>query len=67
MEQDYKVYMHTNNINGKRYVGLTRQEPRLRWNGYEAKTPIGAAFRKYGRENFTSEVLFYNLTKEQAE
>ena len=67
MERDHKVYMHTNNINGKRYVGITRQKPENRWREYEAKTPIGAAFRKYGRENFTSIVLLWDLTKEEAE
>lgn len=67
MGHDHKVYMHINNINGKKYVGITRQKPENRWREYEAKTPIGAAFRKYGRENFTSMVLLWNLTKEEAE
>lgn len=32
--ENYKVYMHTL-PNGKRYVGITKQEPEKRWlNGY---------------------------------
>lgn len=67
MDRSYKVYMHTNLINWKRYIGLTRQEPKKRWSTYELSTPIGKAFRKYGRENFVSEVLIDGLTKEEAE
>ena len=67
MDRCYKVYMHTNLINWKRYIGLTRQKPEKRWRTYKAKTPIGAAFKKYGRENFKSEVLIDGLTKEDAE
>lgn len=67
MDRSYKVYMHTNLLNWKRYIGLTRQEPKKRWASYESNTPIGRAFRKYGRENFKSEVLIDGLTKEEAE
>lgn len=67
MDRCYKVYMHTNLINWKRYIGLTRQEPKKRWGTYALNTPIGRAFRKYGRENFVSEVLIDELTKEEAE
>ena len=67
MDRSYKVYMHTNLINWKRYIGLTRQKPEKRWGTYGTKTPIGAAFKKYGRENFKSEVIIDGLTKEEAE
>lgn len=67
MDRNYKVYMHTNLINFKRYIGLTLQEPTKRWSTYGKNTPIGRAFYKYGRKNFKSEVLVDGLTKEEAE
>lgn len=67
----YYIYVHTNKINGKRYVGLTSaQNPNRRWNngkGYGDKQPVFRnAIAKYGWENFTHEILLTGLTRKQA-
>ena len=46
----FTVYMHTNRLNNKKYIGITCQDPKKRWrngkgykNGYFA-----SAINKYG-------------------
>lgn len=56
------IYKITNTLNGKFYVGKTKQklEKRMAQHRYESKKGsigLGAAIRKYGWENFTVEVL----------
>lgn len=66
---DYKVYVHTF-PNGKKYVGLTMQEPRKRWEngrGYKKCPKVWAAIQKYGWSGVKSEVVANGLTKEEAE
>lgn len=62
------VYCHTNLKNGKKYVGITCQKPERRWrNG--AGYPTGAfhnAVDKYGWTSFSHEILFSDLTEDQA-
>lgn len=63
----YTVYCHTNKINGKKYVGVTKQKLRLRWAnglGYRSQPRFFDAIKKHGWEEFTHEVLFTELTKE---
>lgn len=67
MDKNYCVYVHTNKINNKKYVGITRQEPKQRWSCYRKSSLIWRAFDKYGRENFDSQVIVQNLAKEEAE
>lgn len=67
----YAVYRHRNKINGKVYIGITRQNPpAARWgsNGcnYKSSPHFYAAIQKYGWDNFEHIILFQNLTKEEA-
>ena len=69
MIDNYKLYCFTNLINGKQYIGITKQEINKRWKkgkGYKKPTRIGGAIAKYGWNNFKKEVLFENLTREEA-
>lgn len=66
----YTVYKHQNKINGKIYIGITMQEPERRWgnNGINYKTSphFYAAIQKYGWNNFDHNILFKNLTHDEA-
>lgn len=64
----YTVYMHTS-PSGKRYIGITSTSVEERWrNGRGYKTQIFyRAIKKYGFGNFQHDILFENLTKEEAE
>ena len=68
-EKKWCVYMHTNKINGKRYVGITSLLPIRRWGlsgqGYKTQY-FKRAIDKYGWDNFEHEVLFENIQKEEA-
>lgn len=73
--KNYCVYKHTNKINHKVYIGITSQKPNQRWkggHGYIPKTPgttsyIYNAILKHGWKNFSHEILFTGLTKEEAD
>lgn len=66
----YIVYQYKNKINGKIYIGITSRKPEERWgsNGCNYKTSphFYSAIQKYGWDNFEHNILFTNLTKEQA-
>lgn len=63
------VYQITNLINQKQYIGITN-DYKKRWSNHKssknALTAIGRAIEKYGVENFKFELLFENLSLEQA-
>ena len=66
---NYKVYKHTS-PSGKVYIGMTSMRLKDRWKsgkGYKTCILLNRAIEKYGWENFEHEVLFENLTKEEAE
>ena len=69
-EHIYIVYMHISPSN-KRYIGVTKQKPISRWrtdgSGYKDNKYFWNAIQKYGWDNFQHEILFENLTKEEAE
>ena len=63
------VYKHTS-PSGKIYVGITSQLPNRRWQngfGYTENPYFYSAIQKYGWDNFKHEILFEDLTKEEAE
>lgn len=69
-ESKYVVYMHTNRVNGKRYVGITKQKPEHRWrldgSGYFRSPYFWNAIQKYGWECFDHEILDRDLSREDA-
>lgn len=69
-ERKYTVYMHTNKINNKSYVGITSQSVERRWgNGgcrYKRNKHFWNAIQKYGWDNFDHDILFSNLSNEDA-
>jgi len=57
------IYKHTNKINGKSYIGFTKKSIEERLNEHLQDSKLGSerifhrAIRKYGIENFESEIL----------
>lgn len=67
---NYYVYVHTNKINGKKYVGQTcKKYPNQRWRngeGYKSSPHFYSAIQKYGWDNFEHEIIFKDLDLSQA-
>jgi group I intron endonuclease len=66
---NYSIYKITNNVNQKVYIGFTEDIER-RWKQHridmkKGKRPLYQAFRKYGLENFSFEVIFNSDDKEK--
>lgn len=67
-ERNYIVYKHTSPSN-KVYIGITKQTLKARWNnghGYKNNNYFTKAIKKYQPENFKHEILFDNLTLNEA-
>jgi len=67
--QKWSAYKHTNKINGKCYIGITSKTVEQRWEnglGYKKCPHFYNAIKKYGWDSFTHEVLYNDLTKEEA-
>ena len=65
----WKVYVHINKQNGKRYVGITSQKVEYRWNygeGYKNSPHFYAAIHKYGWDGFEHLIVKSHLSKEEA-
>lgn len=73
----YSVYKHTllKEVSGKEndmsYIGITTLQPKMRWgkNGrcYNKSSYFWNAIQKYGWDNFSHDILFEGLTKDEAE
>ncbi len=68
LNHNFCVYCHTS-PSGRRYVGISIN-PIRRWNngkGYSKNYIFYRAIKKYGWDNITHEILYENLTQEEAE
>ena len=67
MSKDYYgfVYLTTNKVNGKRYIGQRYYDTKEKWKLYLGSGKIlKDAIKKYGRNNFTVKILENCKTKE---
>jgi group I intron endonuclease len=69
MAGKYVLYEHRNKANGKRYIGITNNTGK-RWYGkgkhYKGCTYFWSAIQKYGWDSFEHNILFYDLTLQEA-
>ncbi len=66
----HKVYMYVNNVNGKRYIGVTCRTlcgRAVRGNGYRECPHFWKAIRKYGWESFDVHLMRDYLSKDEAD
>ncbi len=66
---NYTVYKHTNLLNGKIYIGITSKKVNQRWKngaGYKTQPYFYNAILKYGWNGFSHEILYTNLSKQEA-
>lgn len=70
MDKKWKVYVHINKTNGKRYVGVTsRKDANVRWkdgNGYIENPHFYSAITKYGWDGFDHIIIADNLDEKIA-
>lgn len=66
---NYTVYMHINKVNGKKYIGQTKQKVKNRWrNGLGYRTQVFFyAINKYGWDGFEHIIVETNLSKDEAD
>ena len=68
MDNNFVVYKHIS-PSEKVYIGITCQDAEKRWQngyGYRYNTHFYRAIQKYGWSNFKHEILFEELTEEEA-
>lgn len=62
---NYYIYLTTNKINNKKYIGQHKGNPTDDYFG--SGTTILKAIDKYGKKNFTKEILCFCETREEAD
>lgn len=65
MKRDFYVYVWTNKVNGKQYVGKGHGN-RATWHTPGRKSLVSKAMSKYGREQFSLVYLFQDLSESEA-
>lgn len=70
IQKQWKVYVHQNKTNNKRYVGITsKTKPEHRWNegrGYKENPHFISAINKYGWDGFEHTILYDGLSEAEA-
>ena len=66
MSKVYKIYLVTNTVSGKRYVGVTRTTTRQRLLAHRGDGPMAEDIQRLGYEMFEIEVIDQRRTKEAA-
>ena len=77
-DKDWCVYIHINNINNKKYIGMTcdinsrfgkngKGYLHINKDGQFLQPAFANAINKYGWENFSHKILYDNLLKEEAD
>ena len=65
-DKDYYLYCHTNKINNKKYIGISKQLPIRRWgkhgNGYKGCPKFEKTIK-----NMKEKLLQNNFSKEKSE
>lgn len=60
------IYITTNNINGKRYIGQCKYQQNRDWQTYLGSgTILKKAIKKYGKENFSREIICNAFSREE--
>lgn len=63
----YTIYCYINKLNGKRYIGKTKQMMRFRKrDGYRTNKELNYILQKYGWDLFDTEIFLSGLTSEEA-
>ena len=69
-KRDHKIYVYTNKVNGKVYVGRTCATLKVRagrgGKNYKRCSLFWKAIQKYGWENFEGEIIEEGLTNNEA-
>lgn len=67
MDNQYCIYCYTNKINGKKYIGQSKDiTRRCHPSNYTGCVKFYHAIKKYGWDNFEQTILYQNLTLQEA-